>query len=264
MSISIKVNGTSNSLAHKGNGGITQSTLPDVCKTPTPAGPTPLPYPVIVSLARDLASGTTTVKADGGNSIAIKGSEFSRCTGDEPGTAGGVKSGTHMKEATWISYSFDVKIEGRNACRLTDKMLMNHGNTACLAGHLIKPTTLGPADSQLWDDCMEQHDKYKAIQEEQAQLVDANYNAIRQRLFSGSGSFQDRVHFSAVLEKRIQLVKNLHRERKKYIDMGCDKFDWTNAGTTQAEREAAHRGELDNVTASLKNLYTLLNNFTPW
>src|SRR5688572_18695020 len=85
MSISIKVNGSSNSLAHKGNGGITQSTLPDVCKTPTPAGPVPLPYPIIVSLARDLASGTTTVKADGGNSIAIKGSEFSRCTGDEPG-----------------------------------------------------------------------------------------------------------------------------------------------------------------------------------
>lgn len=59
MSISIKVNGTSNSLAHKGNGGITQSTLPDVCKTPTPAGPTPIPYPIIVSLASDLAKGST-------------------------------------------------------------------------------------------------------------------------------------------------------------------------------------------------------------
>lgn len=264
MPISIKVNGTCNSLAHKGTGGITQSTLPDVCKTPSPGGPVPLPYPVIVSVAGDLTQGTRTVKADGGNSIAIKGSQFGRCTGDEPGTAGGVKSGTFMKEATWILYSFDVRIEGKNACRLGDKMLMNHGNTACLAGHIIKPTTLSPADSQLWDDCVAQHDKYKAIQEAQAQVVDANYKAILQRLRRGAGTVQDRIDFSELLEKRIQLGKVLHRERKKYIDMGCDKFDWTHAGTTPAEREAAHRGELDNVNLSLKNLRDLLDNFNPW
>jgi len=44
-----------------------------------------------------------------------------------------------MKEATWLTYSFDVKLEGKNACRLTDKMLMNHGNTVCLAGILQAP-----------------------------------------------------------------------------------------------------------------------------
>jgi hypothetical protein len=66
--------------------------------------------------------------------IAIKGSEFSRCSGDEAGTAGGVKSSTNMKEAQWLLYSFDVKIEGKNACRKTDKMTMNHANTVCLAG----------------------------------------------------------------------------------------------------------------------------------
>jgi len=31
-------------------------------------------------------------------------------------------------------YSFDVMLEGKNACRLTDKLFMNHQNTACLAG----------------------------------------------------------------------------------------------------------------------------------
>ncbi|MCF6362768.1 MAG: DUF4150 domain-containing protein [Gammaproteobacteria bacterium] len=134
MAVTIHVNGKSNSLVHKGSMGIAKSTIPDVCKTPTPGGPVPIPYPVIVSMSSDLKKGSKKVKFDGGNSAAIKGSEFSRCTGDEPGTAGGVKSSTNMKEATWILYSFDVKIEGKNACRLSDKMLMNHGNTACLGG----------------------------------------------------------------------------------------------------------------------------------
>ncbi|MEW6290755.1 MAG: DUF4150 domain-containing protein [Thermodesulfobacteriota bacterium] len=134
MGVTIHVNGTSNSLVHKGSMGIAKSTVPDVCKTPSPGGPVPVPYPVIISMSSDLAKGTKSVKADGGNSAAIKGSEFSRCMGDEPGTAGGVKSSTNMKEATWLLYSFDVKLEGKNACRLSDKMMMNHANSACLMG----------------------------------------------------------------------------------------------------------------------------------
>lgn len=50
-----------------------------------------------------------------------------------------MKSSTQLKEATWLLYSFDVKMEGQNACRLTDKMLMNHGNTVCLGGLLQPP-----------------------------------------------------------------------------------------------------------------------------
>lgn len=134
MSVTIKVNGSSNSLVHKGSNGFARNTVPDVCKTPSPGGPIPVPYPVIMSLSSNLKNGTRRVKADGGKMIAVKGSEFSRCTGDEPGTVGGVKSNTNMKEAKWILYSFDVKIESKNACRQTDKMTMNHGNTFCLGG----------------------------------------------------------------------------------------------------------------------------------
>jgi uncharacterized protein DUF4150 len=134
MAVTIKVNGTNLSLCHKGSGGFVRCTLPDVCKTPSPGGPVPIPYPVIVSFSKNLKNGTKTVKADGGNMIAIKGSEFSTCQGDEPGTVGGVKSSTNMKETKWILYSFDVKMDGKNACRLSDKMTMNHGNTVSLAG----------------------------------------------------------------------------------------------------------------------------------
>lgn len=141
MAVTIKVNGTNLTLVHQGSGGIVKSTLPDVCKTPSPGGPIPVPYPVIISLSSDLKDGTKTVKVDGGNSAAIKGSSLSRCTGDEPGTLGGVVSSTQLKEATWISYSFDVKMDGQNACRLSDKLLMNHGNTACMAG-IVQPALL--------------------------------------------------------------------------------------------------------------------------
>jgi len=147
MAVTIKVNGANLSLVHQGSGGIVKSTLPDVCKTPSPGGPVPIPYPVIISRSADLKNGTKTVKVDGGNPAAVKGSQLSRCTGDEPGTVGGVKSGTQLKEATWLSYSFDVMMEGKNACRLSDKLLMNHGNTACLAGILQAAILMEHADS---------------------------------------------------------------------------------------------------------------------
>lgn len=115
------------SLCHKGSTGFAQAQCPDVCKTPSPAGPVPVPYPNF-AMSSSLSNGSTTVKAQG-QMIAIKGSEFSRSNGDEAGTAGGVKSSVNMKEAKWITYSFDVKIEGKNACRSKDKMTHNHENT---------------------------------------------------------------------------------------------------------------------------------------
>jgi len=133
MSVTININGLS--LAHRGSDGTAVATLPDVCKTPSPGGPVPLPYPNI-AVSRDLAAGTRTIRVDGGNMAAHQASRLSRSTGDEPGTFGGVKSSTHRKEATWMTYSFDIKLEGHGACRLTDKLLMNHGNTLCCAGFL--------------------------------------------------------------------------------------------------------------------------------
>jgi hypothetical protein len=53
--------------------------------------------------------------------------------------AGGVKSSVFMKEATWILYSFDVKMNGKNSCRFTDKMFHNAENAANLAG-VLQPT----------------------------------------------------------------------------------------------------------------------------
>jgi hypothetical protein len=124
----VKVNGTLNGLVHKGGSWSSIATVPDVCKTPTPGGPVPMPYPNI-SQASSLSDGTTTVKVDGGNMAAIKGSKFAMSSGDEPGTVGGVKSNTFKQASTWILYSFDVKLDGSNACRFSDKKFQNNENT---------------------------------------------------------------------------------------------------------------------------------------
>jgi len=147
MPVTIKVNGASNSLVHKGSNGISMATIPDVCKTPSPAGPVPIPYPNI-SQSTMLDKGTSTVKADGGMMIGVKGSEFSMSNGDNAGVAGGVKSSTFMKESTWILYSFDVKMDGKNACRLTDKKFQNHENTADMAGIIQVPALVAQNDPE--------------------------------------------------------------------------------------------------------------------
>jgi len=128
MGVTVAVNKMS--LAHKGSNGIAAATIPDVCKTPSPGGPVPIPYPNIAK-SSDLAKGTKKVKTDG-KMAAVKGSEYSRSMGDEAGTAGGVVSSTNMKEAKWILSSFDVKLEGKAACRLMDMMTNNHANTVSL------------------------------------------------------------------------------------------------------------------------------------
>lgn len=134
MSVSIRVNGTVSSLVHKMSSGITTATIPDVCKTPSPGGPVPVPYPNIAQ-SITLTNGTTTVKGDKAMA-ANKGSKFALSNGDNAGVAGGVKSSTFMKEATWILYSFDVKMDGKNAARFMDKMFHNSENAANLAGIL--------------------------------------------------------------------------------------------------------------------------------
>ena len=146
MPLTVKVNGQMFGLVHKASNHLSMSTAPDVCKTPSPGGPVPVPYPVIISQSSDLANGTTTVTADSGQMIAVKDCEYAKCSGDEAGTAGGVVSSTNMKEAKFILFSMDVKMDGKNACRLGDKMTMNHQNTVCMGG--TAPTAVSIVEIQ--------------------------------------------------------------------------------------------------------------------
>ncbi len=114
------------SVVHKDSGGITIA-FPDVCKTPTPGGPVPIPYPNIAK-SGDTDKGSKKVKCDG-NPVCLKDSNFKTSTGDEPGTLKGVASSKTKGIAEFVNYSFDVKIEGKNVARALDLMLHNNKNT---------------------------------------------------------------------------------------------------------------------------------------
>lgn len=121
MGVTVGVN--NRTVVHKSSGGITIA-APDVCKTPSPAGPIPIPYPNIAK-SGDTAKGSKKVKMDG-NPIMLKDSNFSTSVGDEAGTAGGgVASNTTKGKAEFVNYSFDVKVEGKNVPRQLDPMIHN-------------------------------------------------------------------------------------------------------------------------------------------
>jgi len=125
MGVTVGVNNLS--VIHAASSGTTIA-FPDVCKTPSPAGPVPIPYPNIAQ-SSDTADGAKSVKADG-NPICVKDSNFKMSTGDEAGSAGGGVASNKIKgKAEFVNYSFDVKVEGKNVPRAFDLMLHNDKNT---------------------------------------------------------------------------------------------------------------------------------------
>ena len=115
-------------ITHKQSGGMS-TVFPDVCLTPMPSGPpVPMPYPN-TGKASDAAQGPKTVIVDGSMPMT-KGAKYIVSAGDEAGTAGGTLSGTCMGECEFMLYSFDVKFEGKNVCRLGDPLFHNKKNVS--------------------------------------------------------------------------------------------------------------------------------------
>jgi Domain of unknown function (DUF4150) len=112
-------------IAHAGSGGMSPI-FPDVCKTPTPAGPVPIPYPNI-GKAADTSSGPTTVTTDGSMPMT-KDAKYSTSAGDEAGSATGVMSSKIKGTCEYMMYSMDVKFEGKSVCRLGDPLFHNDKN----------------------------------------------------------------------------------------------------------------------------------------
>jgi len=152
------VNANKMSLVHKSSVGIS-SIFPDACKTPTPGGPVPIPYPNI-AMSSDTADGSSTVKVDG-NPIMTKASNYSRSSGDEAGTAMGVVSNKNMGKATPVMTSMDVKVDGNGAFRLSDMMQQNVGGSGNTPpGTNLQPPVLGvPGDSK---ECEKTEEKAKS------------------------------------------------------------------------------------------------------
>src|SRR5882724_12641504 len=107
MPCTVFVNGRG--VVHQGSGGLS-TVFPDVCKTPTPAGPVPIPYPNI-GMVPQATKVSTKVKIVGMDAV-IENSEIPMSQGDEAGTAGGVVSGKNMDKIVFKKGSAKVTIEG--------------------------------------------------------------------------------------------------------------------------------------------------------
>jgi hypothetical protein len=137
MAATVTVNGRT--VVHKKSEG-TSIAFPDICLTRCGPSESPIPYPNVVT-ASDLVNGAVTVKADGQH-LAHELSFMDKSTGNEAGDQNGIASGTIAGKAEFISFSFDVTVEGKCLVRAMDQMIHNGKNT--LPTPLMQPAVPSP------------------------------------------------------------------------------------------------------------------------
>lgn len=114
-------------------GGLCMSTIPDVCKTPTPTGPVPIPYINLFQCNMVPPSkACTKVYFAGSPALHVK-SQTPNSNGDEPGVNGGVVSNKFIGKGEFILGSFRVKLEGKSAVTQGSLTKHNNGNTTGIA-----------------------------------------------------------------------------------------------------------------------------------
>jgi hypothetical protein len=100
--------------------------FPDVCLTPSPAGPIPLPYPNVAAapMAVSAVPNVLFMSAPAHN----LSTSIPQTNGDNAGLSRGVASGTVMGRSRHMTGSFSVLIGGAPATRLTSVSLQNGTN----------------------------------------------------------------------------------------------------------------------------------------
>lgn len=113
--------------------------FPDVCKTPSPAGPVPIPYPnkASVSGATDCAA---NVKIENKETVTVA-SKIPTSSGDEAGSAGGgVVSNGIKGEVSFKLGSSKVKAGGKKVVYVTCMTGHNGSNANMPAGAQLSPS----------------------------------------------------------------------------------------------------------------------------
>ena|SRR3989304_852028 len=98
----------------------------DVCKTPTPGGPVPMPYPNIAKTSDGQGSSKVKVKC---KQALRKGDKIMMSTGDEAGAAMGVVSNKIKGPAEFMMGWPKVKVEGKMWAFHGAPTKQNDGNT---------------------------------------------------------------------------------------------------------------------------------------
>ncbi|PHV04647.1 hypothetical protein CSQ96_24450, partial [Janthinobacterium sp. BJB412] len=104
------------------------SLIPDVCKTPMGPSTPPIPYTIIGEFA-DAVGASPNVKSQSEPVILHQRSFIPTVKGDEPGTAGGVKSGTTGKRVETKTASSSYRANGSYLVQVGREVWMNDKNT---------------------------------------------------------------------------------------------------------------------------------------
>lgn len=132
--MAVTINGRT--AVHRESQGVLTTT--DVCKTP--GNDVPVAY-TNIAVSDDSAATAGSVLTEGNATCHIS-SIFSKSTGDEPGSSGGINSGTVSDKAHFVTASNNVFLEGQPAVRQNDLMTSNNRNTA--PAPLIQPSAGAP------------------------------------------------------------------------------------------------------------------------
>jgi hypothetical protein len=98
----------------------------DACKTPTPTGPVPMPYPNIAKTSD--GQGSSKVKICCKQALR-KGDKIMMSMGDEAGAAMGLVSSKIKGPAEFMLGSPKIKVEGKMWAHHTVPTKQNDGNT---------------------------------------------------------------------------------------------------------------------------------------
>jgi hypothetical protein len=120
------------------NQGGQAAAFPDTCKTPSPGGPVPIPYPNLIQDSDGVGSSKVTVL---NKQTLRKGDEFRMSSGDEAGTAGGGVVSNTIKGAGTITQGYDkVKVEGKDVAYLLVTVEQNgRSPKQATKGKAVKP-----------------------------------------------------------------------------------------------------------------------------
>lgn len=112
--------------------------FPDVCKTPSPGGPIPIPYP---NFGQVMQITKTANKVKFCNKEAVtKNSEIPMSQGDEAGSLGGVVSNVFINKVIYRKCSSKVKAQGHQVAYLTSMTGQNGTNANMPAGNQVAPS----------------------------------------------------------------------------------------------------------------------------
>ncbi len=120
------------------DGGMAQANVPDVCNTPSPAGPVPMAYPNMAELSS--ADDTIDKVLVAAKPTIVQASSVARSQGDEAGSPGGVVSGSFGEKVSFRQASSKVYAAGKKVVLATCMTAHNVSSPNAPLGQVTVPS----------------------------------------------------------------------------------------------------------------------------